>query len=263
MSEPNLAHARHAVEQLEFLVSQDIFFNETNIYSDVLLPAASFAEKDGTFTNSDRHVPEDRGGCAGAGTRTAGLADPGRTGAGDAGEVGPPGGCPSWSYTGPAGIWEEMRQLTPDFGGIDYTRLAREDGVHWPCPTRITRARPTSSSTISPRAGQVLAGGLENGQRAAGRRVSVRAEHRPRAVSLAWGRDHTRVHAGPDVAGMHGRAAPEGCRAAGDRGRRVRGGEQPAGEHHCPAALVTGRSPARDGVCADAFRGGGGKCADR
>ena len=56
MSEPNLAHARHAVEQLEFFVAQDIFFNETNVYADVILPAASFAEKDGTFTNSDRRV---------------------------------------------------------------------------------------------------------------------------------------------------------------------------------------------------------------
>ena len=56
MSEPNLAHARHAVEHLEFFVAQDIFFNETNVYADVILPAASFAEKDGTFTNSDRRV---------------------------------------------------------------------------------------------------------------------------------------------------------------------------------------------------------------
>ncbi len=56
MSEPNLAHARHAVEHLEFFVAQDIFLNETNVYADVILPAASFAEKDGTFTNSDRRV---------------------------------------------------------------------------------------------------------------------------------------------------------------------------------------------------------------
>ena len=56
MSEPNLAHARHAVEHLEFFVAQDILFNETNVYADVILPAASFAEKDGTFTNSDRRV---------------------------------------------------------------------------------------------------------------------------------------------------------------------------------------------------------------
>ncbi len=56
MSEPNLRHAQHAIEQLEFFVAQDIFFNETNVYADVILPAASFAEKDGTFTNSDRRV---------------------------------------------------------------------------------------------------------------------------------------------------------------------------------------------------------------
>src|SRR4029453_7763429 len=56
MSEPHLNHARHAVEQLEFFVAQDIFFNETSVYADVGLPAASFAEKDGTFTNSDRRV---------------------------------------------------------------------------------------------------------------------------------------------------------------------------------------------------------------
>ena len=56
MSEPNLAHARHAVEHLEFFAAQDIFWNETNVYADVILPAASFAEHDGTFTNSDRRV---------------------------------------------------------------------------------------------------------------------------------------------------------------------------------------------------------------
>ena len=56
MSEPNLRHAQHAIEQLAFFVAQDIFFNETNVYADVILPAASFAEKDGTFTNSDRRV---------------------------------------------------------------------------------------------------------------------------------------------------------------------------------------------------------------
>jgi predicted molibdopterin-dependent oxidoreductase YjgC len=56
MSEPNLRHAQEAIEQLEFFVAQDIFFNETNVYADVILPAAAFAEKDGTFTNSDRRV---------------------------------------------------------------------------------------------------------------------------------------------------------------------------------------------------------------
>src|SRR5690606_14653853 len=56
MSEPNLNHTRHALEQLELLVCQDIFINETGVMADVILPAPSFAEKDGTFTNSDRRV---------------------------------------------------------------------------------------------------------------------------------------------------------------------------------------------------------------
>ena len=56
MSEPNLAHARHAMEALDFIVCIDIFMNETGELADVILPSASFAEKDGTFTNSDRRV---------------------------------------------------------------------------------------------------------------------------------------------------------------------------------------------------------------
>jgi predicted molibdopterin-dependent oxidoreductase YjgC len=56
MSEPNLSHARHALEALDFIVCIDIFMNETGELADVILPSASFAEKDGTFTNSDRRV---------------------------------------------------------------------------------------------------------------------------------------------------------------------------------------------------------------
>ncbi len=56
LSEPNQTHTRHALEQLEFLVCQDIFVNETGEMADVILPATSFAEKDGTFTNTDRRV---------------------------------------------------------------------------------------------------------------------------------------------------------------------------------------------------------------
>jgi predicted molibdopterin-dependent oxidoreductase YjgC len=135
MSEPNQAHARHAVEQLELLVSQDIFFNETNVYADIILPAASFAEKEGTFTNSDRRVQ--RGAVA--------VAPPGQARPDweiltalaqvTLARMNTPGGAASWSYASASDVWEEMRRLTPDFRGIDYARLAREDGVHWPCPT--------------------------------------------------------------------------------------------------------------------------------
>ena len=127
MSEPNLDHARHAVEQLEFFVAQDIFFNETNVYADVILPAASFAEKDGTFTNSDRRVQRVAPAVPPPGQaradweivsdlarrtvarrwpisiRTSAV----RTAIDDA-------ESPQWTYHTPE-IWDEMRRLTPDF----------------------------------------------------------------------------------------------------------------------------------------------------
>ena len=56
LSEPNLHHAEETFQKLEFLVVQDIFLHETAQIADVVLPATSFAEKDGTFTNSERRV---------------------------------------------------------------------------------------------------------------------------------------------------------------------------------------------------------------
>ena len=56
MSEPNLNHTRHQIEQLEFMAAQDMFINESGAFADVFLPACSFAEKEGTFTNTDRRV---------------------------------------------------------------------------------------------------------------------------------------------------------------------------------------------------------------
>jgi predicted molibdopterin-dependent oxidoreductase YjgC len=149
MSEPNLRHAQHAVEQLEFFVAQDIFFNETNVYADVLLPAASFAEKDGTYTNSDRRVQRGRRAVPPPGQARADweivselarrtverIADSLVTDERDTviGQQAPQL-IAQWRYAHPAEIWEEMRLVTPDFWGITYERLEQEGGVHWPCP---------------------------------------------------------------------------------------------------------------------------------
>ncbi|HRV92670.1 MAG TPA: formate dehydrogenase subunit alpha [Anaerolineae bacterium] len=133
MSEPNLRHAQEAIEQLEFFVAQDIFFNETNVYADVLLPAAAFAEKDGTFTNSDRRVQRVRRAVSPTGQARADweiICDLAKRLEKELGLT-----TAGWDYRHPSEIWEEMRQLTPDFGGIDYARLEREGGVHWPCPS--------------------------------------------------------------------------------------------------------------------------------
>ncbi|MBI5961195.1 MAG: formate dehydrogenase subunit alpha, partial [Chloroflexi bacterium] len=134
MSEPNLEHARHAFNNVEFLVCIDILPNETTDYAHVILPAASFAEKDGTFTNSDRRVQRIRQALPLPGQSRADwqivceLAKRMETLLGKPHSAG-------FDYSGPEAIWEEMRQVTPDFGGITYERLEREKGIHWPCPS--------------------------------------------------------------------------------------------------------------------------------
>ena len=134
ISEPDQNHTRHALEQLEFLVCQDIFINETGEMADVILPAVSFAEKDGTFTNSDRRVQRVRKAVEPVGHSRADweiLADLGRRIERRLGLQMAHG----FEYAHPGDIWEEMRQVTPDFYGITYERLEREGGVHWPCPS--------------------------------------------------------------------------------------------------------------------------------
>jgi formate dehydrogenase alpha subunit len=134
MSEPNIAHARKAFEQLEFLVCQDIFINETGELADVILPATSFAEKDGTFTNTDRRVQRCRAAVKPVGAARPDwqiLSDLGRRIEKLLGYALSTG----FEYHDPEEIWDEMRYLTPDFFGIDYNRLEEEGGVHWPCPS--------------------------------------------------------------------------------------------------------------------------------
>ncbi len=132
MSEPNQNHARHALEKLEFLVCQDIFINETGELADVILPATSFAEKDGTFTNTDRHIQRCRAAVPPVGESRADwdiLSDIGRR---VEARLGIRAG---FDYASPEEIWEEMRRVTRDFWGITYERIEREGGVHWPCPS--------------------------------------------------------------------------------------------------------------------------------
>ncbi len=134
MSEPNLAHARHAMEHLDFTVCIDIFMNETGELADVILPSASFAEKDGTFTNSDRRVQRVRQALPAYGDSRADwqivceIATRMEKILGVEHSSG-------FDYPDAEAIWEEMRYLTPDFYGITYERLEREGGVHWPCPS--------------------------------------------------------------------------------------------------------------------------------
>jgi formate dehydrogenase alpha subunit len=134
MSEPDLLHARHVMENLDFLLYQDIFMNETGEYADIILPAVSFAEKDGTFTNSDRRVQLVRPAVQAPGESRPDwdiiqdLAIRVESKLGREKSVG-------FSFTHPSRIWDEMAELTPPFQGITHDRVQKESGVHWPCPT--------------------------------------------------------------------------------------------------------------------------------
>jgi predicted molibdopterin-dependent oxidoreductase YjgC len=148
-SEPNLNHAQHALEALDFIVCQDIFMNSTGRMADVILPAVSFAEKDGTFTNSDRRVQRVRQALPPVGESRPDwqiLCDLARRL-----EVQLDQPDAGWAYTHPGDIWEEMRQLTPDFAGISYARLEQEQGVHWPCPSKEHPGTPYLFSETFPR----------------------------------------------------------------------------------------------------------------
>ncbi len=134
LSEPDLHHAEKAIGQLECLVVQDLFMHETAERAHVFLPAAAFAEKEGTFTNSERRVQRVRAALPPPGQArpdwwiTCELAK----------RVGRRLGLaldPQFTYAGPAAIFDEMARLTPFLAGLSHTRLDREGGIQWPCPT--------------------------------------------------------------------------------------------------------------------------------
>ena len=150
MSEPDLNVARHHFSNLKNVIMIDIFFNESAEYADIIFPAASFAEKYGTFTNSDRRVQ---------------LIRP---------AFDPPGEArvdwkiiqelalrvekkldrelsSGFRFSSTSAIWDEMAELVPPFGGISYSRLELEQGVHWPCPDISHPGTPFLFSDTFPR----------------------------------------------------------------------------------------------------------------
>ncbi|MBW2178207.1 MAG: molybdopterin-dependent oxidoreductase, partial [Deltaproteobacteria bacterium] len=124
VSDPDLNHAEKSFANLDFLVVQDIFLTETAKMADVVLPSKCFAEKDGTFSNTERRVQR---------VRKA---------------VEPPGDAKDdWkimcdistrmgyamSYENSSQIMDEIASVTPSYAGINYERIDYE-GIHWPCP---------------------------------------------------------------------------------------------------------------------------------
>ena len=108
--------------------------NETGEMADVILPSASFAEKEGTFTNSDRRIQRVRQALPAMGESLPDWEIVCALAKRMEAQLGVEDQRPALIYADPEAIWEEMRALTPDFGGITYARLEEEGGVHWPCP---------------------------------------------------------------------------------------------------------------------------------
>jgi predicted molibdopterin-dependent oxidoreductase YjgC len=111
---------------MDFLVVQDIFLTETAKLADVVLPAASFAEKDGTFTNTERRVQRVRKAVQPAGSSMADW----KIICELAGRMGGRG----FDYEHPSQIMDEIARLTPSYGGISFERL-ENGGLQWPCPS--------------------------------------------------------------------------------------------------------------------------------
>jgi formate dehydrogenase alpha subunit len=125
MSEPNLNHTRHMIEQLEFMVAQDLFINESDAYADVFLPAASWAEKEGTFTNTDRRVQrvrkalEPRGQSRPDWEIICDLAE----------RIEKKLDRPQtafWAYKNPSEVLEEMGRVVPEYAGVKYRRIENQ-----------------------------------------------------------------------------------------------------------------------------------------
>ncbi len=127
LSDPDLHHVEQGLKALDFLVVQDIFLTETAQLADLVLPSACFAEKEGTFTNTERRVQ----------LLNKALDPPGEA-------------KPDWeiiceladrlgypmSYPDPAEIMEEARKLTPQYHGISHSRLKGGCDLCWPCPNQ-------------------------------------------------------------------------------------------------------------------------------
>jgi formate dehydrogenase alpha subunit len=127
LSDPDTRHAQESLAALDFFVVQDIFLTETAQLADVILPASSFAEKDGTFTNTERRIQRVRKAIESVGNSKPDwwiIC-----------QIAKRFGAKGFDLEHPSQIMDEIASLTPSYGGISYQRL-EERGLQWPCPTK-------------------------------------------------------------------------------------------------------------------------------
>ncbi|MDO8673229.1 MAG: formate dehydrogenase subunit alpha [Dehalococcoidia bacterium] len=127
LSDPDASHVEEAIKKLDFFVVQDIFLTETAKLADVVLPAASYAEKDGTFTNTERRVQLLRKAFEPVGSAKADWEI--------TCEIARRMGAKGFDFGSASAIMAEIARLTPSYGGISHERLDAEGGLQWPCPT--------------------------------------------------------------------------------------------------------------------------------
>ncbi len=126
MADADINHAKKCLKNLDFLVVQDIFLTETAEIADVVLPGASFAEKDGTFTATDRRVQLVNQAIEPVGESKADWEIINML----AKEMGASG----FDFSSPEEIMAEIAALTPIYGGYSYERLKNGNVLQWPCP---------------------------------------------------------------------------------------------------------------------------------
>jgi formate dehydrogenase alpha subunit len=127
ISDPDVNHVRRCLEQVDFLVVQDIFLTETAQLAHVVLPATSFAEKDGTFTGTDRRIQ-----------RVCKAVEPLGESKADweiLCELAQRMGASGFDFDSPSEVMDEIAQVTPIYGGVSYERLEKEGFLQWPVPT--------------------------------------------------------------------------------------------------------------------------------
>ncbi len=127
VSYPDSNHVREQLKKLDFCVMQDIFWNESCEYADVVLPGTCFAEKDGTFTSGERRVNRVRKAVDGPGQSKYDWEI--------IGMVAKKLGLKGFDWKSAKDVWDDMRSVTPGQFGVTYEKIEKPEAIHWPCPT--------------------------------------------------------------------------------------------------------------------------------
>ena len=133
LSDPDINHVEKSLKKLEFLVVQDIFLTETAQLADMVLPATSYAEKDGTFTATDRRVQRVRKAIEPIGNSKPDWQI--------ICELAEKMGSDEFKYASPSKIMDEIAMVTPIYQGIDYNRI-EDIGLQWPCLSKEHTGTP-------------------------------------------------------------------------------------------------------------------------